>query len=160
MFFFNYLVFMTTIDNYDHKILELLQGDGRMTITEISNQIGLSKTPCLKRIKKLETAGYIKGYKAIIDHELIKNNHIAFVQIKMNDTKTIALNAFNKAIQEISEVEQCHMIASNFDYLLKVRTKNMESYRKVLGEKISSLPNVQHSSTFVVMEEIVSSAYT
>ncbi len=151
---------MTTIDNYDHKILELLQGDGRMTITEISNQIGLSKTPCLKRIKKLETAGYIKGYKAIIDHELIKNNHIAFVQIKMNDTKTIALNAFNKAIQEISEVEQCHMIASNFDYLLKVRTKNMESYRKVLGEKISSLPNVQHSSTFVVMEEIVSSAYT
>ncbi len=149
---------MTSIDNFDHKILRLLQGDGRMTITELSNQIGLSKTPCLKRIKKLETAGYIKGYKAIIDHELVKNNHIAFVQIKMDDTKTNALNAFNRAIKEIPEVEQCHMIASNFDYLLKVRTENMESYRKVLGEKISSLPNVQHSSTFVVMEEIVSSA--
>jgi Lrp/AsnC family leucine-responsive transcriptional regulator len=75
----------------------------------------------------------------------------------MDDTKTNALNAFNRAIKEIPEVEQCHMIASNFDYLLKVRTENMESYRKVLGEKISSLPNVQHSSTFVVMEEIVSS---
>ena len=149
---------MTSIDNFDHKILRLLQGDGRMTITELSNKIGLSKTPCLKRIKKLETAGYIKGYKAIIDHELVKNNHIAFVQIKMDDTKTNALNAFNRAIKEIPEVEQCHMIASNFDYLLKVRTENMESYRKVLGEKISSLPNVQHSSTFVVMEEIVSSA--
>ena len=149
---------MTSIDNFDHKILRLLQGDGRMTITELSNQIGLSKTPCLKRIKKLEAAGYIKGYTAIIDHELIKNNHIAFVQIKMDDTKTNALNAFNRAIKEIPEVEQCHMIASNFDYLLKVRTENMESYRKVLGEKISSLPNVQHSSTFVVMEEIVSSA--
>ena len=148
---------MTSIDNFDHKILRLLQGDGRMTITELSNKIGLSKTPCLKRIKKLETAGYIKGYKAIIDHELVKNNHIAFVQIKMDDTKTNALNAFNRAIKEIPEVEQCHMIASNFDYLLKVRTENMESYRKVLGEKISSLPNVQHSSTFVVMEEIVSS---
>jgi Lrp/AsnC family leucine-responsive transcriptional regulator len=149
---------MTSIDNFDHKILRLLQGDGRMTITELSNKIGLSKTPCLKRIKKLEAAGYIKGYTAIIDHELIKNNHIAFVQIKMDDTKTNALNAFNRAIKEIPEVEQCHMIASNFDYLLKVRTENMESYRKVLGEKISSLPNVQHSSTFVVMEEIVSSA--
>ena len=149
---------MTSIDNFDHKILKLLQGDGRMTITELSNKIGLSKTPCLKRIKKLEAAGYIKGYTAIIDHELIKNNHIAFVQIKMDDTKTNALNAFNRAIKEIPEVEQCHMIASNFDYLLKVRTENMESYRKVLGEKISSLPNVQHSSTFVVMEEIVSSA--
>ncbi|MGY8873682.1 MAG: Lrp/AsnC family transcriptional regulator [Gammaproteobacteria bacterium] len=148
---------MASIDNFDHKILKLLQGDGRMTITELSNKIGLSKTPCLKRIKKLEAAGYIKGYTAIIDHELIKNNHIAFVQIKMDDTKTNALNAFNRAIKEIPEVEQCHMIASNFDYLLKVRTENMESYRKVLGEKISSLPNVQHSSTFVVMEEIVSS---
>ena len=149
---------MASIDNFDHKILKLLQGDSRMTITELSNKIGLSKTPCLKRIKKLEAAGYIKGYMAIIDHELIKNNHIAFVQIKMDDTKTNALNAFNRAIKEIPEVEQCHMIASNFDYLLKVRTENMESYRKVLGEKISSLPNVQHSSTFVVMEEIVSSA--
>ena len=104
---------MASIDNFDHKILKLLQGDGRMTITELSNKIGLSKTPCLKRIKKLEAAGYIKGYTAIIDHELIKNNHIAFVQIKMDDTKTNALNAFNRAIKEIPEVEQCHMIASN-----------------------------------------------
>ena len=150
---------MPTIDSFDHKILTLLQGDGRMTVTELSNQIGLSKTPCLNRIKKLEASGYIKGYKAIIDHELVENNHIAFVQIKMNDTKTAALNSFNRAIKDITEVEQCHMIASNFDYLLKVRTQNMESYRKVLGEKISSLPNVQHSSTFVVMEEIVTSMY-
>ena len=73
----------------------------------------------------------------------------------MDDTKTKALNAFNNAIKEIIEVEQCHMIASNFDYLLKVRTVDMDSYRKVLGEKISALPHVQHSSTFVVMEEVV-----
>ena len=146
---------MTNIDSFDHKILDLLQGDGRMTITDLSNHIGLSKTPCLKRVQKLEAAGYIKGYQAIINHGLIQNNHIAFVQIKLNDTKTLALNTFNKAIKKIPEVEQCHMIASNFDYLLKVRTENMESYRKVLGEKISELPHVQNSSTFVVMEEVV-----
>jgi len=145
------------IDSFDHKILTLLESDGRMSITNLSNQIGLSKTPCLNRIKKLEKAGYIKGYKAIINHNLIENNHIAFVQIKMDDTKTSALNSFNKAIQEILEVEECHMIASNFDYLLKVRTEDMDSYRKVLGEKISALPHVQHSSTFVVMEEVVTS---
>ena len=75
----------------------------------------------------------------------------------MDDTKTSALSSFNKAIQEILEVEECHMIASNFDYLLKVRTEDMDSYRKVLGEKISALPHVQHSSTFVVMEEVVTS---
>ena len=148
---------MTNIDSFDHKILDLLQSDGRMTITDLSNHIGLSKTPCLKRVQKLEAAGYIKGYQAIINHGLIQNNHIAFVQIKLNDTKTLALNTFNNAIKKIPEVEQCHMIASNFDYLLKVRTENMESYRKVLGEKISELPHVQNSSTFVVMEEVVAS---
>ena len=68
---------MTKIDSYDHKILEFLQNDGRMTITDLSNHIGLSKTPCLKRVKKLEAAGYIKGYRAIINHDLIENNHIA-----------------------------------------------------------------------------------
>jgi Lrp/AsnC family leucine-responsive transcriptional regulator len=127
-----------------------------MTITELSDQIGLSKTPCLNRVKKLETKGYIRGYRAVINHDLVDDNHIAFVQIKMDDTKTQALNAFNAAIKEIPEVVQCHMIASHFDYLLKVRTNNMESYRKVLGEKISALPHVQNSSTFVVMEEVKS----
>jgi Lrp/AsnC family leucine-responsive transcriptional regulator len=144
------------LDNYDHKILKLLQADGRMTITKLSDQIGLSKTPCLNRVKKLETKGYIRGYRAVINHDLVDDNHIAFVQIKMDDTKTQALNAFNAAIKEIPEVVQCHMIASHFDYLLKVRTNNMESYRKVLGEKISALPHVQNSSTFVVMEEVKS----
>ncbi|MGE4594183.1 MAG: Lrp/AsnC ligand binding domain-containing protein [Gammaproteobacteria bacterium] len=144
------------LDNYDRKILKLLQGDGRMTITELSDQIGLSKTPCLNRVKKLETKGYIRGYRAVINHELVDDNHIAFVQIKMDDTKTQALNAFNAAIKEIPEVVQCHLIASHFDYLLKVRTNNMESYRKVLGEKISALPHVQNSSTFVVMQEVKS----
>ena len=109
---------MSNLDRFDLKILELLESDGRMTITDLSNQIGLSKTPCLKRVKKLEANGYIKGYRAIINHDLIEDNHIAFVQIKLNDTKTMALNAFNKAIKEVPEVEQCHMIASNFDYLL------------------------------------------
>ena len=145
---------MTTLDNFDHRILELLQSDGRMTITDLSDQIGLSKTPCLKRVQKLETAGYIKGYQAIINHDLIDNNHIAFVQIKLNDTKTMALNAFNKAIKEVPEVEQCHMIAGKFDYLLKVRTKNIMDYRHTLGEKISSLPCVSNTSTHVVMEAI------
>jgi len=144
------------LDKYDHKILSLLQADGRMTITELSEQIDLSKTPCLNRVRKLESEGYIRGYRAVINHHLVDNSHIAFVQIKMDDTKTQALNAFNRAIKDIPEVVQCHMIASHFDYLLKVRTNNMESYRKVLGEKISALPHVQHSSTFVVMEEIKS----
>ena len=97
---------MTKLDSYDYKILELLKSDGRMTITDLSNHIGLSKTPCLKRVQKLEAAGYIKGYQAIINHDLIENNHIDFVQIKLNDTKTMALNAINKANKEVQKVEK------------------------------------------------------
>ena len=77
-----------------------------------------------------------------------------FVQVSLSDTKTRALNAFNEAVRQIPEVEQCHMIAANFDYLLKVRTSDMESYRAVLGEKISALPYVTQTSTFVVMEDV------
>ena len=79
---------------------------------------------------------------------------MAFVQVTLSDTRTQALNAFNEAVRQIPEVEQCHMTAANFDYLLKIRTSDMESYRTVLGEKISSLPHVTNTSTFVVMEDV------
>ena len=80
--------------------------------------------------------------------------HIAFVQVTLSDTRSAALTAFNKAVKEITEIEQCHMIAGNFDYLLKIRTADMENYRRVLGEQISALPHVAQTSTFVAMETV------
>ena len=105
----------------------------------------------------LETAkadGYIRGYSAIVDRERLGEGHIAFVQVKLSDTRKGALAAFNKAVRAIPEVEQAHMIASSFDYLLKVRTKDIADYREVLGEKISALPHVAHTSTHVSMEAV------
>jgi Lrp/AsnC family leucine-responsive transcriptional regulator len=142
------------MDKFDQSILQVLQHNGRITVTELARRVGLSKTPCQVRIRRLEEAGYIKGYRAILDRKKLGGEHVAFVNVTLSDTKTPALVSFNEAVQMIPEVEECHMIASDFDYLLKVRTANIESYRVVLGEKISALPFVQQTSTFVVMESI------
>lgn len=145
---------MDKLDKFDLAIIRELQKNGRITVTELSSRVGLSKTPCQIRMKRLEEQGYILGYIALVDLKKLNANHVAFVQVTLSDTRTQALNAFNEAVRQIPEVEQCHMIAANFDYLLKIRTSDMESYRTVLGEKISSLPHVTNTSTYVVMEDV------
>lgn len=151
---------MENLDKLDMAILRELQKNARITVTELASRVGLSKTPCQVRMKRLEELGYIMGYTALIDQKKLGSKHIAFVQVTMLDTKTRALNAFNEAVRAIPEIEQCHMIAANFDYLLKVRTTDIESYREVLGEKISNLPFVKQTSTFVVMEDVKDVAST
>ena len=142
------------IDTYDTSILEAVSTDGRITVTELASRINLSKSPTQARLKRLENSGYITGYTAQLNPVKLGRAHIAFVEIKLNDTREKALNAFNSAVTQIKEVEQCHMIAGNFDYLLKVRASNMQQYRAILGEQISALPNVAHTSTLVVMESV------
>ncbi|MGB0467115.1 MAG: Lrp/AsnC family transcriptional regulator [Pontibacterium sp.] len=145
---------MDKLDKLDLAILRELQKNARITVTQLASRVGLSKTPCQIRMKRLEQQGYILGYITLIDQKKLGTKHVAFVQVTLSDTKTKALDAFNKAVRTIPEIEQCHMIAANFDYLLKVRTTDMESYRAVLGETISSLPYVAQTSTFVVMEDV------
>ena len=142
------------LDGFDHKILRILGYDGRISITELAQRIGLSKSPTQARVRRLEADGVIIGYRAMLDPIQLGLNHVAFVEVKLSDTREAALQAFNTAVSQVPEIEQAHMIASNFDYLLKVRTSDMEAYRRVLGEKISALPHVASTSTFVAMEAI------
>ena len=145
---------MAELDRIDQSIIRELQKNSRITVTELASRVGLSKTPCQVRMRRLEEHGYITGYTALVNQTKLGLSHIAFAQVTMNDTSSSALTAFNKAVQNVSAVEQCHMIAGNFDYLLKVRTRNMQEYRQVLGEEISALPHVLQTSTFVVMENV------
>ncbi len=105
-------------------------------------------------MKRLEANGFITGYRAIINPIKLGLDHVAFVEVKLLDTRDKALAAFNKGVMAIKEIEQCHMIAGGFDYLLKVRTQNITDYRYVMGAKISTLPHVSMTSTFVAMEAI------
>lgn len=142
------------LDRIDRSILAVLSRHGRLSMAELAQEVGLSKTPVQARVKRLEADGFIRGYAAIIDRERMGEGHIAFVQVKLSDTRSAALAAFNAAALAIPEIEQCHMIASSFDYLLKVRTTDIASYRKVLGERISAMPHVAQTSTFVAMETV------
>lgn len=123
-------------------------------MTALGDRVGLSKTPVTARVKRLETLGIITGYRAELSAARLGLEHVAFLQIKLSDTREQSLRAFNKAIREIPEVETCHMIAGGFDYLVKVRTRDIGDYRRVLGEQISRLPHLASSSTFVSMESV------
>ena len=142
------------LDDFDHKIIAALVADGRMTVTDLSQVVGLSKTPTQMRLRKLIDTGVIRGFAAIVDPASLGLDHVAFTEVKLSDTREQALRAFNAAVQRIPEIEECHMIASSFDYLLKVRTASIRRYRIVLGEKISNLPHVASTSTFVAMETV------
>ena len=143
------------IDRIDRKIIRELRLDGRLTVTELARRVGLSKTPCQLRLKRLTENGFIRGFRAQVDFRKLGEGHVAFAEVKLEDTREKALAAFSAAVSRIEEVEECHMIAGNFDFLLKVRTSDIGGYREVLGEKISSLPHVASTSSFVVMETIV-----
>jgi Lrp/AsnC family leucine-responsive transcriptional regulator len=149
---------LVDMDDFDRKILSILGRDGRITYTDLAAQVGLSKTPCQQRVKRLVDSGLITGFRAIVDPAKVGLDHVAFTEVKLSDTREEALRQFNTAVRQIPEVEECHMIASSFDYLLKVRTPDIRRYRIVLGEKISSLPHVASTSTFVAMETILESA--
>ena len=142
------------LDRTDRNIIAALARNGRLSMSELAGEVGLSKTPVQARVRRLERDGYIRGYQAIVDREKMGEGHVAFVQVKLSDTRSEALDAFNRAARAVPEIEQCHMIASSFDYLLKVRTKDIAAYRRVLGERISALPHVAQTSTYVAMETV------
>jgi len=142
------------LDRFDYQILEILSKEGRLPITDIAKRINLSKSPCQVRFKRLCDMGYILGFRAILNPQNLKREHIAFTEVKLSNTTQKALDSFNDAVWKIPEIEQCHMIAGAFDYLLKVRTKDIRDYRRILGEAISSLPYVSSSSTHVAMQSV------
>ncbi|WEK47852.1 MAG: Lrp/AsnC ligand binding domain-containing protein [Candidatus Andeanibacterium colombiense] len=145
---------LVELDEFDRRIIAVLQREGRISVTDLAPRVGLSKTPCQIRLKRLQAEGVILGFEAIVDPAKLGMEHVAFAQVRLSDTREQALQEFGAAVRGIAEVEECHMIAANFDYLLKVRTPNIQRYRAVLGEKISRLPHVASTSTFVVMETV------
>lgn len=142
------------LDLFDLKILDILAAEGRISITDLAEKVGLSKTPVAARFRRLVDEGYILGFRAVLNTQKLGLDHVAFAEVKLSDTREDALREFNRAVRRIREVEECHMIAGRFDFLLKVRTPNIRRYREVLGEKISSLPHVASTSTSVVMQSV------
>jgi Lrp/AsnC family leucine-responsive transcriptional regulator len=146
------------LDRYDTAILRALSADGRMPVAELARRVGLTKTPVQARVRRLEEAGVIAGYRAVLNPIRMGLAHVAYVEVRLSDTREAALQAFNRAVLAVPEIEECHMMAAGFDYLMKVRTGNIADYRRVLGERISALPHVAATSTFVAMEAVKETA--
>ncbi|WP_245723265.1 Lrp/AsnC family transcriptional regulator [Lutimaribacter saemankumensis] len=142
------------LDRIDHRILRILSADGRISIADLARQVGLSKSPAQVRVRKLQEHGYVLGYRAMLNPAKLGLDHVAFAEVKLTDTTEKALSAFNAAVMKVPEIEECHMIAGSFDYLIKVRTADIQSYRQVLGEVISALPHVGATSTHVSMQAV------
>jgi Lrp/AsnC family leucine-responsive transcriptional regulator len=142
------------LDEFDLAMLRVLATEGRIAAVELARRVGLSKSPVQARLKRLEALGVITGYRAVLDPIRMGQAHVAFVEVRLSDTREAALQAFNRAVLAVPEIEQCHMIAGGFDYLLKVRTADIAAYRTVLAERISTLPHVAATSTYVAMEAV------
>jgi len=149
---------MQTLDNIDKNILDILQFEGRISIVDLAKRVGLSKTPCLTRLRRLEKTHYIEGYQACINPAKVNQGYLVYVQVKLENTTSQTLKTFNEAVKIIPDIMSCHMLSGGYDYLLKVRTEDMISYRDLLGDVIASLPGVLQISSFPVMEEVKDSS--
>ncbi len=143
------------LDKTNRRILDALVANARVPITELARKVGLSKTPVALRIKQMEEAGLITGYRAMLSPLKLGLTHVTYVTVDLSDTRQRALEAFNAAVREIPEVEECYMIAGGFDYQLKLRTRDMPHFRAVMAERISTLPHVHSTSSYVAMEAVV-----
>jgi Lrp/AsnC family leucine-responsive transcriptional regulator len=147
------------LDRFDIAIINVLRVDGRISVTALADKVGLTKTPCQVRLKRLQLNGYITGFRAVVNPTKLGRSNVVFIEVKLSNTTEKALRAFDDAVRATPEIEMCHMIAGAFDYLLKVRTADIHEYRRVLGEKISALPHVANTSTHVSMQSVVDEAF-
>jgi Lrp/AsnC family leucine-responsive transcriptional regulator len=145
---------MKKLDAIDVAILDALQRDGRLSNVALAKAIGLSPTPCAERVRALEAAGTITGYTTNLDAERLGLGLLVFIEIGIDRTSEDAFEQFREAMLDIPQVQECHMVAGGFDYLLKVRVPDMAAYRAFLGEVLSKVPGIRETHTYPVMENV------
>ncbi|GHD26075.1 Lrp/AsnC ligand binding domain-containing protein [Halioglobus pacificus] len=142
------------LNKIDRNILRVLQKDARTSFAELSREIGLSTTPCKERVKRLEREDVIRGYQAMLNPEYLDRGLVVFVQIRLNRTSQDIFEEFKRSAFDLPEVQECYLVSGNFDYLIKARVADMSAYREFLGETLLTLPGVQESTSYVVMEQV------
>ena len=150
---------MRKLDRIDRMILDILQRDGRIAISELAARVNLSTTPCSERVKRLEREGIIMGYYACLNSEMLERSLLVFLEIKLSAKSGDVFDQVARNLTEIPEVLECHLISGDFDYLVKARLKEMSAYRRLLGDLLKKLPASASSHSYVVMEEVKESLY-
>ena len=134
-----------------------LQADGRVPVTQLAREAHLSVTPCTDRVRHLEEQGFISGYHAHLDPALLGQSLLAYIQVHLDRTTPDGFERFKNAMMVCDEVMECQMVAGGFDYLLKVRVRDINAYRQFLGETLANIRGLLKTHTYFVMEEVKSS---
>ncbi|CAN5907503.1 Lrp/AsnC ligand binding domain-containing protein [soil metagenome] len=142
------------LDKISKRILAELQNDGRISNVELSTRVCLSPAACLERVRKLQDAGYILGYMAQLNPNLLDVALLVFVEVILDRTTPDVFEAFKRGVKAIPQVLECHMVAGGFDYLVKARVRDMSAYREFLGKSLLQLTGVRETHTYAVMEEV------
>ena len=145
---------MLKLDRIDRKILDELQRDGRLAITELAQRVGLSTSPCSERVRRLEREKVILGYHARVDPEALGRGLLVFVELTLSSKSSQTFEAVRQALLLEPRVIECHLISGSFDYLVKSRLSAMGEYRYLLGQLRRQIPVPAQSNSYVVMEEI------
>ena len=142
------------LDSIDLKILKILQDDGRISNLELSQQIGLSPAPTLERVKKLEKAGIIKGYQAVLDLYRLGLGTETFMQISLAYNKQNAIDNFMEQISKIDEIIECYQITGASDFILRILVKDVSAYEQLVREKLSHVTEITNMQTMVILSTI------
>lgn len=145
---------MIDLDKTDRKILAILQREARISITELAARIGLSPTPVNERIKRLERDRVITGYHAHLNQQLLGLRILVFVELRLSKKSAEIFDAVKRELALVPEILECHLVAGEFDYLIKARIPDMQDYRSLLGRILLKLPMAIESRSYVVMEEV------
>ena len=143
---------MIKLDKYNSEILRELKINGRMANSELAEKIALSPSACLRRVQELENSGLIKGYRAILDSELLGNSFIAYVNIGLAEHSTDSQQAFEQAINLAEEVKECHNITGAFEYLLRIETRDIKAFKTFHANVLGAIAQVRTITTHVVMD--------
>jgi Lrp/AsnC family leucine-responsive transcriptional regulator len=147
-----------SIDRIDLRILDCMQKNGRISNLKLAEAVALSPTAVLARVQRLTKEGYILGYEARLNPLKLGAGMLVFVEVLLDRTNHNVFEQFKAAVQVRDEIMECHMVAGGFDYLLKTRTANMNSYREFAGSVLWQLPGVRETRTYAVMEEVKNSS--
>jgi Lrp/AsnC family leucine-responsive transcriptional regulator len=145
---------MKNFDAIDQAILRALQDDGRLAVSAVARLVGLSNTACTERVRNLEASGAITGYTALLSGPALGLGLVAFIEVSLERISTETFDQFRSAVRQIPQIEECHMVAGGFDYLLKVRVADMAEYRRFLGDALARVPGIRQTHSYPVMEEI------
>jgi len=147
-----------SLDRIDRNILRELQLNARLSYVELADKVGLSTSPCLERVKRLENDGWIESYNAKLSAEKLESALLVFVEISLNYKSGSVFDDFRESVERWPEIQECHLVSGDFDYLLKIRITDMVAYRDLLGQIVSELPGVRDSKTLVAMETVKESS--